>query len=85
MTVTLTQTKIRPDDTNYEIEWIGINYKRGKVTVHIRFGSGDEQDIVYEGADLVGLRNRVVNFNGLKATMEADIAANQPGLAGVAS
>jgi len=85
MTVTLAQARVRPDDNTYEIEWVGINYKSNKVIVHLRFENGDEQDVIYEGARLIALRNRVSQFNGLRGALEADIAANEPGLGGSAS
>lgn len=85
MTVTLTQTRVRPDDNSYDIQFIGINYKSGRVVVRIQFTNGDTQDIVYEDARLIALRNRVSQFNGLKGALEADIAANEPNLGGVAS
>ena len=85
MTVTLAQARVRPDDNTYDIEWIGINYKSNKVVVHLRFENGDEQDVTYEGARLTALRNRVSQFGGLKPALEADIAANEPGLGGNAS
>jgi len=85
MTVTLTQTRVRPDDNTYEIEWVGVNYKSNRVVVHLRFENGDEQDITYEGTRLTALRNRVSQFNGLRGALEADIAANEPGLGGNAS
>lgn len=85
MSVTLTNTRIRPDDNIYEIEWIGINYKTARVVVHLRFESGDEQNVIYEGAKLIALRNRLPQFNGLRAALEADIAANEPDLGGNAS
>jgi len=85
MTVTLTQTRVRPDDNGYSIEWIGINYKSDKVTVHVVFDSGESQDVIYEGARLIALRNRVSQFNGLRLALEQDIAANETGLGGNAS
>ena len=85
MTVTLTQKRIRPDDNTYDIEWVGVNYKSNKVVVHLRFENGDEQDVTYEGARLTALRNRVSQFSGLRLALEADIAANEPGLGGNAS
>jgi len=85
MTVTLTQKRVRPDDNTYDIEWVGINYLSNKVIVHLRFENGDEQDVIYEGPRLTALRGRVSQFNGLRAALEADIAANETGLGGVAS
>lgn len=85
MSVTLTQTRVRPDDIDYEVIQVGVNYLSGRLLVRIRFTNGDTQDLVYEGAKLNALRNRLPQFNGLRAALEADIAANEPGLGGNAS
>jgi hypothetical protein len=85
MTVALTQTRVRPDDTTYEIVMVGINYQANRVIVRIQFTNGDTQDIVYEGTRLTQLRNRVSQFQGLKPALEVDIAVNEPNLGGVAS
>ena len=82
MTVTLTNTKINPDDNTWDIEAMGISFKNGRVAVKIRFENGGERVIEYENARLIALRNRVAQFSGLKAAMEADIAANEPGMDG---
>lgn len=85
MSVTLTQTRVRPDDAAYSIVMIGINYDSNRVIVRIKFQSGDTQDIIYEGPRLAALRSRVSNFNGLLGAMESDVAANESGLGGSAS
>ena len=85
MTVTLTQTRVRPDDAGYTVIAIGINYARNRVMVRIRFDSGDEQDIEYEGARLIALRNAVSQFSGLRLALEQYIAANEPDLGGNAT
>lgn len=82
MSITLNQTRIRPDDTSYEVEMIGANYAGGRVIVRVRFGSGDTQDIIYEGQRLLDLRNNVSQFNGLRNAVEAYVAATEPGLGG---
>ena len=85
MSVTLTQTRVRPDDSGYTIIAVGINYASGRVLVRVRFDSGDEQDVVFEGARLTDLRNAVSQFTGLRLALEQYIAANEPGLGGAAS
>lgn len=85
MTVTLAQTRVRPDDSNYGVETIGINYPSGKVLVRVRFQNGDLQDVTYEGARLIALRNAVAQFSGLRLAIETYLAATEPGLAGEAS
>ena len=64
---------------------VGINYSAGRVLVRVRFDSGDEQDVVFEGARLTDLRNAVSQFTGLRLALEQYIAANEPGLGGAAS
>lgn len=85
MAVTLTIPRSKPSDNDYTIIAIGINYPNGRVAVKIRFENGDEQDVIYEGAKLTAMRNRVQQFNGLRLALEQDIAANEPGFGGVAS
>jgi hypothetical protein len=64
---------------------IGINYASGKVVVRIRFDSGEERDINYEGASLTTLRSGVPQFAGLRLAIEQFIAATEPNLAGSAT
>jgi hypothetical protein len=85
MSVTLTQTRIRPDDNSYDVAMIGINYASGKVIVRVRFDSGDTQDITFEGARLTALRNAVSQFSGLRLAIEQYVAANEPDLGGTAT
>jgi hypothetical protein len=85
MSVTLTQTRIRPDDNGYTVVMIGINYQANKVLVRVRFDSGDTQDIEYEGARLLALRNALPQFSGLRLAIEQYLAANEPGLGGNAA
>jgi hypothetical protein len=85
MSVTLAQTRIRPDDNGYNVVMIGINYPAGKVVVRIRFDSGDEQDITFEGARLTTLRTSVAQFSGLRLAVEQFLTATEPNLGGVAS
>ena len=82
MSVTLTQTRIRPDDNGYDVVTVGINYSAGKVLVRIRFDSGDEQDIIFEGPRLLALRNGLPQFSGLRMALERYLTANEPGLEG---
>ena len=82
MSVTLTQTRIRPDDNGYDVVTVGINYSAGKVLVRIRFDSGDEQDITFEGPRLTALRTTLPQFSGLRRALEEYIAATEPGLEG---
>ena len=85
MTVALTNTRLRPDDVAYDVVMVGINYTSGRVMIRVQFASGDTQDLIYEGARLTALRNRISQFNGLRLALEQDIAANEPGLGGVVS
>jgi hypothetical protein len=85
MSVALTQTRVRPDDGNYSVVMVGINYLAGRVIVRVRFDSGDEQDVVYGDARLTALRNAVPQFSGLRLALEQYIAANEPKLGGTAS
>jgi hypothetical protein len=82
MSVTLSQTRVRPDDQTYEVVMIGANYDSSRVIVRIRFASGDTQDVTFEGARLTALRNAVSQFNGLRGAIESYLAANEPGLEG---
>ena len=84
MSVTLSQTRVRPDDTGYDVVMIGANYDSSRVIVRIRFTNGDTQDITFEGPRLTALRNGVSQFNGLRGAIEAYLAANEPGLSGSA-
>ncbi len=83
MSITLSQTRIRPDDTLYEVVMIGINYDASRVIVRVRFGSGDTRDVTFEGQRLLDLRNAVSQFSGLRNAIEAYLAANEPGLEGL--
>ena len=85
MSVTLTSTRVRPDDNGYDVVMIGINYASNKVMVRIRFDSGDTQDIEYEGVKLVALRNNLGQFAGLRLAIEQYLAATEPGLGGNAT
>lgn len=85
MSVTLTQTRVRPDDNIYEVEIVAANYGSSKVLVRVRFQSGDTQDVIYEGPRLTALRNAVSQFSGLRLAIEQYVAANEPGLGGTAS
>lgn len=85
MSVTLTQTRVRPDDTAYDIVLVGINYQSSRVIVRIRFASGDTQDIIYDGPRLVALRNALPQFSGLRLALEEYIASNEPDLGGSAT
>jgi hypothetical protein len=85
MSVTLAQTRIRPDDNAYDVVQVGINYPAGRVLVRIQFASGDTQDIVFEGVRLTALRNAVSQFSGLRLAIEQYLSANEPGLGGSAS
>jgi len=70
MSVTLTQTRVRPDDANYDVVAVGINYLSGRVMVRVRFASGDEQDVIFEGTRLTAMRNAVSQFSGLRLALE---------------
>ena len=85
MSVTLTSTRVRPDDNGYTVIAVGINYASNKVMVRIRFDSGDTQDITFEGTRLNDLRNAVSQFSGLRLALEQYISANEPGLGGNAT
>ena len=85
MSVTLTQTRVRPDDNGYTVIMIGINYQANRVIVRIRFDSGDTQDIEYEGPRLTALRTAVAQFSGLRTAIEQYVADNEPGLGGNAT
>ena len=85
MSVTLTQTRVRPDDNGYSVVMIGINYQASRVIVRVRFDSGETQDIIYEGTRLNELRNAVSQFSGLRLAIEQRIAENEPGLGGNAT
>ena len=85
MTVTLAQTRIRPDDQNWQVEMIGTNYAANRVVVRVRYQSGDSEDIVFEGSALLAMRQAVPNFAGLRPAMETYIASIRPDLAGVQS
>ena len=85
MTVSLSQIRVRPDDSNYDIVAVIIGYPGSTVTVRIQFGSGDTQDIVFSGARLNTMRNGVSQFAGLRLALEQYLAANEPGLGGNAS
>ena len=85
MSVALTQTRVRPDDNNYIIVMVGINYDSNRVVVRVRFDSGDESDIIFEGVRLATLRTAVSQFNGLRLALEQYLATNEPGLGGTAS
>jgi len=85
MSVTLTQTRVRPDDNGYDVVMVGINYATGKVLVRIRFDSGDTQDITFEDARLTALRNALPQFSGLRLALEQYVAANEPNLGGNAT
>ena len=85
MTVSLTQTRVRPDDNGYDVIMVGINYATSKVLVRIQFASGDTQDIIFDGARLTALRNALSQFSGLRLALEQYLATNEPGLGGNAS
>ena len=85
MSVTLTSTRVRPDDNGYDVVMIGINYASSRVIVRVRFASGDMQDIEYEGAKLVALRNNLSQFAGLRLAVEQYISSTEPGLGGSAT
>lgn len=85
MSVTLTSARVRPDDNGYEVVMIGINYPLNRVIVRVRFDSGDEQDIIFEGAKLAALRSGVSQFSGLGLAIEQYLAATEPGLGGIAT
>lgn len=85
MTVALTVPRSKPNDNDYEIIIIAANYASNRAMVKIRFQNGDERDIIFEGPRLVALRNAVSQFSGLKLAVEQFLAANEPGLEGVAS
>lgn len=85
MGVTLNKTRVRPDDTSYTVVMVGINYLHNRVLVRVRFTSGDEQDVIFEGARLDALRTAVSQFSGLRLALEQHLAANEPGLGGTAS
>jgi hypothetical protein len=82
MSVTLSQTRVRPDDQTYEVAMIGANYDSNRVVVRVRFASGDTQDVIFEGPRLAALRNAVTQFNGLRGAIETYLSANEPGLEG---
>lgn len=85
MSVTLSQVRVRPDDTDYDVVMIGINYSSSRVVVRVRFTNGDTRDVTFDGARLTALRNAVSQFSGLRGAIEAYLGANEPGLAGSAS
>lgn len=85
MSVALTQTRVRPDDTGYDVMVIGANFGAGKVMVRVQFTNGDTQDIIFEGPRLTALRNAVSQFSGLRQAIEQYLAANESGLAGTAT
>jgi hypothetical protein len=85
MSVTLTQTRVRPDDNGYDVVMIGVNYDANRVIVRVRFTNGDTQDVLFEGTRLINLRNSVSQFKGLKLAIEQFLAVNEPGLGGSAS
>lgn len=85
MTVALTQTRVRPDDSSYDVIAVIVGYPGARVTVRVQFGSGDVQDLIYDGVRLTNLRNAVSQFAGLRLALEQYIAANEPGLGGNAS
>lgn len=85
MSVTLTQTRVRPDDTTYDVVAVGINYPAGRLMVRIRYASGDERDIIFEGVRLTAIRNAISQFSGLRLALEQYVSANEPGLGGSAS
>lgn len=85
MSVTLTQTRVRPDDMSYDVAMIGINYEISKVLVRVKFASGDTRDIVYEGARLMALRDAVAQFSGLRRAIEQYVATTESGLDGTVS
>ena len=85
MSVTLTSTRVRPDDNGYTVIMVGINYSTSRVIVRVRFDSGDEQDVIFDGGRLTDLRSAVSQFSGLRLALEQYLAANEPGLGGTAS
>lgn len=85
MSVTLTQTRVRPDDTAYNVVMVGINYSVNRVIVRVQFASGDQQDVIFDGARLIALRNSLSQFSGLGLALEQYLAANEPGLGGNAT
>lgn len=85
MSVTLTTKRTRPDDDGYAVIMIGINYASNRVVVRVRFNSGDEQDIIFEGPKLLALRNGVSQFAGLRLAIEQHLTATEPGLGGTAT
>jgi len=85
MTVTLSQTRVRPDDNQYDIIMVGVNYPNGRVTVRVQFQSGDTRDITFEDARLTALRNSVSQFSGLRLALEQYLAANETGFGGNAT
>lgn len=82
MSITLNQTRVRPDDTSYEVARIGVNYDANRVIVTVRFGSGEMRDVVFEDDRLVALRNAVNQFAGLRNAIEQYIASHEAGLEG---
>jgi hypothetical protein len=82
MSVTLSQTRVRPDDQTYDVVMIGINYVTNRVVVRVQFASGDTQDVTFEGTRLNDLRNALTQFAGLRGGIESYLAANEPGLEG---
>ena len=85
MTVALNQTRVRPDDNLYDVVMIGVNFSSSRVIVRVKFQSGDEQDVIYEGAKLLALRQAVAQFGGLRLAMEQYLATTEPGLGGNAT
>ena len=85
MSVTLTSTRIRPDDNGYDVVMVGINYASNRLIIRVRFQSGDERDVTFEGARLLTIRTAVSQFSGLRLALEQYLAANEPDLGGTAT